>query len=68
MIAPTISEQWIEAVLESGIRNIRREFIDLVRNYVPTGTQHAWEADINYSKNRYGQEHTKIIILFRLKF
>uniref|UniRef100_A0A0R3RJ40 Tyrosine-protein phosphatase domain-containing protein n=1 Tax=Elaeophora elaphi TaxID=1147741 RepID=A0A0R3RJ40_9BILA len=36
-----------------GIRNIRREYIDLLRNYVPVVTQRAWEAAKNYYKNRY---------------
>ncbi|VDN41276.1 unnamed protein product [Gongylonema pulchrum] len=41
-----------EQVVDMGIRNIRREFVSIIRSYTPHGTMNAWEADKNYDKNR----------------
>ncbi|KAL3994699.1 Protein-tyrosine phosphatase family protein [Acanthocheilonema viteae] len=46
-------ELWADQIIDMGIRNIRREFINTVRTYNPSGTTNAWEDDKNYEKNRY---------------
>ncbi|VDK67332.1 unnamed protein product [Litomosoides sigmodontis] len=46
-------ELWADQITDMGIRNIRREFVTLVRAYNPPGTTSAWESDRNYDKNRY---------------
>ncbi|VDN01311.1 unnamed protein product [Thelazia callipaeda] len=46
-------EHWIDQVIDMGIRNIRREFVNTIRTYTPTGSMSAWEADKNYDKNRF---------------
>ncbi|VDN28155.1 unnamed protein product [Gongylonema pulchrum] len=52
MVSETVYEQWMDSVIENGVKNIRREYLELVRSYVPSGTQRAWESDKNYDKNR----------------
>lgn len=49
----TVYERWVETVVDLGLRNIRREFLNEIKNYVPSGSMTAWEDDKNYDKNRF---------------
>lgn len=46
-------EIWADQAVDMGVRNIRREFVSIIRTYTPAGTISAWEADKNYDKNRF---------------
>lgn len=42
----------MDEVAALGIRGIRKEFVNDLKCYVPSGPQSAWECEKNYDKNR----------------
>uniref|UniRef100_A0A915PH41 Uncharacterized protein n=1 Tax=Setaria digitata TaxID=48799 RepID=A0A915PH41_9BILA len=47
-------EQWIQAAVQLGVRGIRKEFVNEVKNYSPeNATTKAWNLDQNFDKNRF---------------
>uniref|UniRef100_A0A915BEJ0 Tyrosine-protein phosphatase domain-containing protein n=1 Tax=Parascaris univalens TaxID=6257 RepID=A0A915BEJ0_PARUN len=49
----SVSELWMDEVAALGIRGIRKEFVNDLKSYVPSGPQSAWECEKNYDKNRF---------------
>uniref|UniRef100_A0A0R3RV89 Protein-tyrosine phosphatase n=1 Tax=Elaeophora elaphi TaxID=1147741 RepID=A0A0R3RV89_9BILA len=49
-----IQEEWMQNAVQLGIRGIRKDFVNKVRNYTPeNATTEAWNLDRNTDKNRY---------------
>uniref|UniRef100_A0A0M3HW88 Protein-tyrosine phosphatase n=1 Tax=Ascaris lumbricoides TaxID=6252 RepID=A0A0M3HW88_ASCLU len=49
----SVPELWMDEVAALGIRGIRKEFVNDLKCYVPSGPQSAWECEKNYDKNRF---------------
>lgn len=49
-----VQEEWLQSVIELGIRGIRKEFLNKIKNYIPeNATTEAWNLDQNFDKNRF---------------
>lgn len=49
-----VQEEWLQSVIQLGIRGIRKEFLNKIKNYIPeNATTEAWNLDQNFDKNRF---------------
>uniref|UniRef100_A0A0M3K7G4 Protein-tyrosine phosphatase n=1 Tax=Anisakis simplex TaxID=6269 RepID=A0A0M3K7G4_ANISI len=62
----SVAELWMNEVAATGVRGIRKEFINDLKGYVPIGPQTAWECEKNYDKNRFEDirllDNTRVIL------
>lgn len=50
----SVQEEWMQTAVQLGIRGIRKEFVNQIKNYVPeNATTEAWNLDQNFDKNRF---------------
>ncbi|KAL3994738.1 Protein-tyrosine phosphatase family protein [Acanthocheilonema viteae] len=50
----SVQEEWMQTAAQLGIRGIRKEFVNEIKNYTPkNAAMEAWNLDQNFDKNRY---------------
>ncbi|VDO31703.1 unnamed protein product [Brugia timori] len=49
-----VQEEWMQAAVQLGVRGIRKEFVNKIKNYIPENvTTEAWHLEQNFDKNRF---------------